>query len=245
MSSLTMFGFLALGAGRRVMSIKPGSSSKTWHCFYASVVQLSSGQSLPAEIRAYSPFNDVVHPDNTVAFIVAKAHFPAHDTLLLDAYHIIPVPGNPSDDSYDNHLPDCPHPFVLGIGSVPVKTDVLADGVSKAFEVITSEYVRDSVKSTSVQCVFDGTSPRWSNTPVPNVNSIVQFFGTCAALTPSGVIRVNVENIVLNIGPSASSNSTSLSSPSPTKRRKFNAFVSPQPSYVLPFLLWPFFTFFS
>ncbi|KAH7919836.1 hypothetical protein BV22DRAFT_996804, partial [Leucogyrophana mollusca] len=143
----TLFGFLCLAAGRRLNTTKPGAPSKTYHAFYATALQCSSGSSVPAEIRVYSPFNDIVHPDNTVAFVVAKAYFPNNDTVLLDASHVIAMPGNPASEDYEASLPDCAVPFLLALGSVPSKFELLPDGVSKAFNVVGSDFIRDGVKS--------------------------------------------------------------------------------------------------
>ncbi|KIJ57953.1 hypothetical protein HYDPIDRAFT_72782, partial [Hydnomerulius pinastri MD-312] len=146
----TVFGFFGVAAGRRVTSQKPGASTKTYHCFYSTALHCTSGVSFPAELRVYSPFNDSVLPDNTVAFVIAKAHFPGgipKENVLLEASHVIPLPGDPSSDTYENSLPDSPYPFVAGLGSVPSRTETLADGVSKGFTVVSSDFVRDSMKS--------------------------------------------------------------------------------------------------
>ncbi|KAH7904539.1 hypothetical protein BJ138DRAFT_1019010 [Hygrophoropsis aurantiaca] len=233
MSSLTLFGFLCLAAGRRLQTTKPGSPSKTYHAFYATALQSASGSSVSAEIRVYSPFNDTILPDNTVAFVVAKAFFPNNDTVLLDASHVIPMPGDPSSDDYDNFLPDCPYPFLIGLGSVPSKFELLPDGVSKTFNVISSDFIRDGVKSSTIQCAYNGSRARWSKTPAPNVNSVVQFFGTLDNASHSGDVRVNVDNIVLNVGHQDSSQPAPSSS-TPVKKRKFNAFASPSASTPTP-----------
>ncbi|KIJ12187.1 hypothetical protein PAXINDRAFT_14959 [Paxillus involutus ATCC 200175] len=151
MSSITMFGFFGLAAGCRVSSQKPGASTKSYHCFYTTALQCTSGVALPAELRVYSPFNDTVLEDNTVAFVVAKVHFPKNESVLLEVSHVIPLPGDPSSDDYDNNLPNCPYPFIIGIGSVPSRYETLSDGVSKAFNVVSSEFIRDSLRTSMVR----------------------------------------------------------------------------------------------
>ena len=90
-----------------------------------------------------------------VAFVIAKAFCPPNDLVLLDAYHIFPVPGNPADEEeYESRAPDCPHPFMSGIGIVSGHAEVLAGGITKIFPVVVNEYVRDSVKTLTVQFVF-------------------------------------------------------------------------------------------
>ena len=87
----------------------------------------------------------------TLLLVIARAYCPPNDTALLDAYHLIPVPGNPTETEYELQcVPDCPHPFVSDTGAV-LGSEVLADGVTKAFSVLVSDYVRDGTKSSTVQ----------------------------------------------------------------------------------------------
>ena len=154
MSSFSVIGFLGLANAECIASPRP-NGREVWHCFYATTLQCSSGIEIPAKICIYSPFNDVVHMNNTVAFVIAKAFCPPNDLVLLDAYHIFPVPGNPADEEeYESRAPDCPHPFMSGIGIVSGRAEVLADGITKIFPVVVNEYVRDSVKTSTVQFVF-------------------------------------------------------------------------------------------
>lgn len=70
---------------------------------------------------------------------------------LLDAYHLVSIPGNPTETEYELQcVPDCPYPFISGIGAV-LGTEVLADDVTQAFSVIVSDYVHDGTKSSTVQ----------------------------------------------------------------------------------------------
>ena len=148
MSLFTLIGFLALTGGKRVVSTK---LSKVFYCFYTTTIQCSGSVDIPAEIHIYNPYNDIPYADDTIAFVIAKAFCPPNDTALLDAYHLVPVPGNPTEMEYElQHVPDCPYPFASGIGAVS-GTEVLADGVTKAFSIVVSDYVRDSIKSSTVQ----------------------------------------------------------------------------------------------
>lgn len=152
MSQLIVFGFFGLGAGRRVSTLKPGSSTKVYHVFYSTTVQRVSADPCPAEIRIYSPYGDTILPDNTVAFVVAKAQFPVNEPVLLEASTLIPMPGDPSDEDYELSLPDCPFPHVIGVGHVPSAAISLPGASkSKAFNVNCSDFVRDQVVSSSVQ----------------------------------------------------------------------------------------------
>lgn len=148
MSSFTLIGFFALTGGKRLVSAK---SSKTYYCFYTTTIQCSAGIDVPAEIRVYSPYNDVPHPDDTIAFVIARAFCPPNDTAHLDAYHLVPVPGNPTESEYQSQrVPDYPYPFASGVGPV-LGTEILPDSTTKTFSVAVSDYVRDGTKSSTVQ----------------------------------------------------------------------------------------------
>ncbi|OBZ78509.1 hypothetical protein A0H81_02121 [Grifola frondosa] len=189
-----------------------------------------SGPTLPAELRIYSPRNDTPLPDNTIAFVVAKAHAPANGTILLDALSIYPFPGDPNSDDYQDAIPDMPYPFAYGLGSIQAKHEVLADGVSKGFMVDLSEHVRDSPKPSSVQCIYDGMTPHWLNVPTPNPNTNIHFLGVCSGLYGDGRLTINLENIVFNTGAAPPAIGGGGPPPAPgtpgAKRRKFNAFAS-------------------
>jgi len=125
---------------------------------------------------------------------------------------------------------------------------MLSDKVSKAFNVICSEFVRDGMKTSTVQyvfyfpnvskwlisfrCVYDGSCPRWTKTPTPNVGSTIQFFGTVKDITGTGTIRMNIENIVLNVGHQEISAPSAAGPSMPLKKRKFTAFAT-SPVYVI------------
>jgi hypothetical protein len=153
MSSFTILGFFALASGHCVQTQKPGTSARTWHAHYATVIQRITPPYVPADLRIYSPINDILHPDNTIAFVVACVHIPRTGDILLDALHIVPCPGNPSDDSYDDSVPDFQFPMVYGLGVVSSPHESLPNG-STAFSVALTEYVRDANQQSTVQCVI-------------------------------------------------------------------------------------------
>ncbi|KAI6121178.1 hypothetical protein F5141DRAFT_998945 [Pisolithus sp. B1] len=147
-------GFLAVSEGCRVSSVKPSSGKKTYHCVYTTALECDDGTSIPAELRIYSPFNDVVMPDNTFGYVVAKAYFPTavpEEKALLEASQFFPFPGDPSSGAYEDSIPDCVTPFVMGLGSVPAPAITLPDGSSRAFSVVVADHVRDSRKSSTIQ----------------------------------------------------------------------------------------------
>lgn len=254
------FGFFALGVGTRRAVQKPvspsktpSSSSSTWYIFYPTTIQCPNdpvGLGLSAEVRIYSPPGDIPHPENTIAFIVAKACFPNSGPVLLDAISIHPIPGDPLSPDYEDRAPDMLYPYVYGLGTTYAKAETLADGKSKGFSVRLTERVRDRQETSTIQyalpsfsallsltsifsplcsCVLDGRSPRWVNVPPPSPNSLVSFLGVCSAIRPDRMLSVALEMLVYN--PSAAPPSAPVlptlqttSSPTPsTKRRKFIA----------------------
>jgi hypothetical protein len=145
--------FFALANGHRLQTLKPGTSVRTWHAHYATTIQCITPPYVPADLRIYSPINDVLHPDNTIAFVVARVHIPHTGDILLDALHIVPCPGNPSDDSYDDTVPDFQFPMVYGLGVVSSPHESLPNG-STAFSVALTEYVRDANQQSTVQYII-------------------------------------------------------------------------------------------
>ena len=88
----------------------------------------------------------------------------------------------------------------------------------------------------SLRCTFNSSRPRWVNTRLPNTNSSVHFFATVADINSAGAIRVDIENIDLNVGGNANETSSPSSKASPVKRRKFNAIAMNVSKYVFQFL---------
>ncbi|KAI6094760.1 hypothetical protein EDD17DRAFT_1465017 [Pisolithus thermaeus] len=125
MSATIVFGFFVLANGKHVKT------------FRARVV-------FPVMLHVYSPFNDAILADNTVTFISTKiailANIPSEPTLLEGVY-IVPVPGNANVDDYECHVPDFPYPVVIGLGLVTSQLKTLLDGTSKAFDIISTDYV--------------------------------------------------------------------------------------------------------
>ena len=236
MSSLMVFGFFGVNYGCCVGFLKPGTTSKTYHCYYSTSLQTPTGDSYPAVIRVYSPFGDAILPDDTVVFLIAKAFLPPNDTVLLEASEMVTVPSDPSAEGYENSVPDRTVPFFISLGMVPSAVQILNNMKSKAFAVVSSDYMCDSMKQSTVlyvfhpvflptdaellhSCVYDGSRAQWNRTPTPSVNSVVQYMGTFQGFH-TGCFHVNADNIVLNIGVQDTGSTVPVSSP--VKRRRFD-----------------------
>ncbi|KAI6163503.1 hypothetical protein EDD17DRAFT_1476324 [Pisolithus thermaeus] len=151
-----VFGFLVLANRDRVKTFRAGSSTAMYHCVYETTIQCTSSVVFPTMLRVYSPFNDVALPNNTVAFVSTKVCIPAtilRDPVLLEGICVMAVPGDPASNSYESSIPDFPHLMVIGLGSVTSPARTLADGTSKAFDVMSGDYVWDTRMTSTVWCV--------------------------------------------------------------------------------------------
>jgi hypothetical protein len=72
---------------------------------------------IPLDIRIYSPTTDMIKADHTVAFIIGRVAF-STATAQMDAFYLIPVPGDVDSDSYEDNIPDFPYPLLFGLGTV-------------------------------------------------------------------------------------------------------------------------------
>ncbi|KAI6095762.1 hypothetical protein F5141DRAFT_1012766, partial [Pisolithus sp. B1] len=142
--------------GHHVSSVKPTSAMKTFHCLYTTALHSTSGVSFLGELHIYSPFNDVVLPNNTTGYVMVRAYFPpkaSEEKILLEASHFFPLPGYPSSDAYELLIPNCLMPFALSLGTVPTHPSTLSNSTSCVFMVVVSDYVQDGRKSSSVQYI--------------------------------------------------------------------------------------------
>ena len=160
MSSITLTGFFGLLHGKGVSHPEAGDSSVVvHHAVYSSVIQCTLSDvgeqpmAIPAEIRLWCPLSQPLHPDNTVAFIVAKAYIPSPGSLpnvaLLDTLYLVPFPGDTDTDEYEDHIPDFPNPLVATLGTISASGSDLSTG-HHCFPLSVREYVRDENKNSVI-----------------------------------------------------------------------------------------------
>ena len=171
MSALNLFGVFALRDGCC------SKSGKSYYCFYNTALQCSSGTALPAEMRIYSPMNDMAVEDDTVVFAHCCAYL-LYSEILLNVSHIFPFPGDPSSHEYDENLPDFCSPYVSGLGYVPFRHKVLSDNRSKAFNVVCSEYVHDKKQTSTIQYIFSVLFVNFDNVPLDVYMMLRRLGGT-------------------------------------------------------------------
>src|SRR5436190_2112948 len=86
MSTFLLIGFFGLANGRRVPTVKVGREGREiriYHMHYDASLQCSDGSARRADLRIYSPINNTVLIDNTIAFVIAKTHVPQNGDVLL------------------------------------------------------------------------------------------------------------------------------------------------------------------
>ena len=190
MLSFTILGFFALASGRGLQTIKPGTTIWMWHAHYMTTIQCISPLLVLANLYIYSLINDTLHLNNTNAFIVAQVHVPPSIDILLDAIHIVPCPGDPSLNSYDDTVPDFQFPKVYGTCVVLTPHETMPNR-STAFSIALTKYVHDVNQQSNVQyvdvalhshvtnlshrCILNWTVPHWRNTPIPTSNTVIHF----------------------------------------------------------------------
>ncbi|KAJ7303476.1 hypothetical protein DFH08DRAFT_622113, partial [Mycena albidolilacea] len=242
MSSFNILGFFKLKSGRRISVQKPNSTYFTYYAHYDTKIWNIDNSAFPADLRVFIRSNAPLLPDNTVAFAVctvqsiatpSTAQSTATNSLVLDALTFVVLPGDPSTDAYNDQLPDERTSMVFGVGRVTGSPQTLDDDhSSRVVTLAVADYVCAETKTSTIQCVFDLSTPRWTRAPIPQANSVMQSYGLCCDVNPAGLLRIKLESVALNISfngsaPSADSQSprhTITSAPvTPSKRRKFSS----------------------
>ena len=155
MTTFIISGFFALSSGRRLRTEVPrlnGTSQGIYYVHYDTTVQCSQSGPVSAEIRKYSPPGECVIQDDTIAYVVAKAYVPSSalsGTVLLEAIHIAPEPGNPTSENYEDSVPDFPFPMIFAKGTVcgEPKSE---GGTVVLFALAVSDYIRGGNKKTTL-----------------------------------------------------------------------------------------------
>lgn len=91
MSSLNVIGFFALAQGKRIATLLPGATFPIHHNRYVTCLKSTSDDitTYPsATLRVYSGSGDAPLPDNTIAFVIAKACAPTGKPIELDALYL-------------------------------------------------------------------------------------------------------------------------------------------------------------
>lgn len=161
-------GFFALAHGscirvnkvsRQAPATNATAQGGTWYALYDTTLTCVKDVFVAAQLRVYSPSNDVIHPDNSVAFVIGKVCLqPGVNRALIDATHMHIKPGDVSSEDYEDTIPSFPQSYLFSVGSVTGQHEGLEDR-SRVFPVTLSEYVRDEVKHFQVMLVITVFTP--------------------------------------------------------------------------------------
>lgn len=158
--SCLIAGIFCLANGKRIAVPSKKSTFSLFFTFYDSDILGIDEISYPAQIRIYSsPTGPSVLADDTLIYLVGRLAVPGPPAEIdargssqnepspahIDVIFHAAFPGDPSDPSYDSHVPPFP-PYVFSIGHVRSTAQLLGDGALRAFPMATSEWVRDAAQ---------------------------------------------------------------------------------------------------
>lgn len=212
--SCLIAGIFCLANGKRIAVPSKKSTFSLFFTFYDSDILGIDEISYPAQIRIYSsPTGPSVLADDTLIYLVGRLAVPGPPAEIdargssqnepspahIDVIFHAAFPGDPSDPSYDSHVPPFP-PYVFSIGHVRSTAQLLGDGALRAFPMATSEWVRDAAQPFVISAAFDTSNHRWTNAPTPLPNTAVQVVGPFSHITSDNTFGIRIEHITLNLG---------------------------------------------
>ncbi|KAJ6585934.1 hypothetical protein B0H19DRAFT_1060114 [Mycena capillaripes] len=160
----------------------------------------------PADLRVLINGTAPLLPDEAVAFAVctaqsiatpSTAQSTATNSLVLDVLTFVILPGIRAPMT--NCRMDVRTSMVFGVRRITGSPQILDDGhSSRAVTLAVTDYVRAETKLSTIQCVFDLSTARWTRTPVPPAKTIMQSYGLCCDVNTAGLRRLKVESVVLN-----------------------------------------------
>ncbi|KAF8532446.1 hypothetical protein JB92DRAFT_3138414 [Gautieria morchelliformis] len=195
MSTINLTANLCVTGGHRQ------TTSPTYYCHYNTVLQTThEDMTIPVDIHVYSPPGECLLPDNTIAHIVGRIFGPPSSKVLMDVISIVPYPGDPKADNYEDNIPDDTSVAIWGVGAVISNAEYGADSKMCIFNLAISDYVRDATKSFTLGCIYDGNSVRWNRTPAPNINTVIYVYGLLKDVDEQGNLSIVVDHVALNLG---------------------------------------------
>ena len=159
MSTFTTVGGFGLTFGCRIrteVSKSNGTTQAVYYMYYITSINCAMLGPISAELHRYSPPNDAVLADDTIAFVIAKVYVPPANvpgSILLEAIHIAPVPSDPTSDTYEDTVPNFHYPAVFAQGTVLNNHQEKQSGLV-TFPMNVSDYIRGTTKQLTLQCVI-------------------------------------------------------------------------------------------
>ena len=151
MSSFFIDGFFAVKSGRRVVlqRVVNDTTIKTNYIHYQTAIQCTTGVAYGAELRVFATSQTTILPDDSVAHVVAKAEINPGADAFLEANSFSVIPGDPSADDYEDHVPDDLYPNVFILGQV--MKEIPLDMKITAYTIMASDYIKDAPSQSLIQ----------------------------------------------------------------------------------------------
>ena len=127
-----------------VFSLSDGSldTEVTYYAQYLSALEFHDDNwFINVSIRKFTPSAEVLCPDDSMVFLVAKVALPSGGDGMLDPTHCTPF--RPLE-GFDRALPLDPTHIAFVTGVVSDVSDTVGYGPNRSFTSNTSEYVRDA-----------------------------------------------------------------------------------------------------
>ncbi|KAF8466773.1 hypothetical protein JB92DRAFT_2773819, partial [Gautieria morchelliformis] len=140
--------------------------------------------------------------DDTIVRVFGRIFAPPSSKILMDVTSIVPYPGDPASDNYEENIPNDTSVAIWGVGAVVNNAEYGADSKTRLFDLAVSDYCFQiqSPDWLFFRCIYDGNSVQWNRTPAPNVNTAIYFYGLLKDVNDQGNLSIVVDNVVLNLG---------------------------------------------
>ncbi|KAF8488618.1 hypothetical protein JB92DRAFT_3206701 [Gautieria morchelliformis] len=135
MSTVTLTGNICIRGGR-LQTISP-----TYYWFYESVLPITNDSNVPLQLRVYSPPGDSLLQDDTIVRVFGRIFAPPSSKILMDVTSIVPYPGDPASDNYEENIPNGTSVAIWGVGAVVNNAEYGADSKTRLFDLAVSDYV--------------------------------------------------------------------------------------------------------
>ncbi|KAF8479819.1 hypothetical protein JB92DRAFT_2767470 [Gautieria morchelliformis] len=126
----------------------------TYYSFYDTVLETLVATLLPMEIHLYTPLGEKLLRNDTIACMVGRVYVALSSKILMDAVSLIPYPGDPSSDDYEEGIPDDKVVVLWALGAVLNNAVMDVDSNTQKFNLGVSDYVWDGTKVFIIECVL-------------------------------------------------------------------------------------------
>lgn len=118
--------------------------------YKTSILTDDDGPGFRGTIRVYAGTHQATLEDDSIVFIYGKVYAPSDEPFLIEAVYMFAYPREVVENSLDQLMLFAPRLCILGHVCGNVETTY--EG-RRIFKVLSTAYVRDSLKVTSFMCV--------------------------------------------------------------------------------------------